>query len=183
MQIHPAFYHNILEHPILHSSSMNIANNPDNSSDHSDEDPEPNAYTRPMLVMGDFNLNATKYTNDTIDSTDYSLDESSFSFTTGPATSADNTANPQKLWHEFLQRNFFECTHARDIRQLLPTFRRGSSASTIDYLYASPILHQSLQTSDIEFISSQWTDHATVCEKRVSMFYKLTFFSLHSCLK
>jgi hypothetical protein len=65
-----------------------------------------------------------------------------------------------KLYPSSLAPDITECTHARDIHQLLPTFRRGSSASTIDYLYASPILHQSLQTSDTEFISSQWTDHA-----------------------
>jgi hypothetical protein len=64
------------------------------------------------------------------------------------------------LWYEFLQQNFRECTHARNTDQLLPTFRRGSSASTIDYIYASPILYKSLRSSDIEFLSSKWTDHA-----------------------
>jgi endonuclease/exonuclease/phosphatase family metal-dependent hydrolase len=150
------FYHRILQLPFLRPSSINISND---LAEDIDEDLSPTNYTRPMLVMGDFNYNAIKYAKGTIDSTAYSLDSTSFSFTPGPATTADTTT-AQQLWHEFLQQNFRECTHARNTDQLLPTFRRGSSASTIDYIYASPILYQSLRSSDIEFLSSKWTDRA-----------------------
>lgn len=55
---------------------------------------------------------------------------------------------------------FFECTHSREEGPLLPTFRRKSSQSTIDYLYASPFFYQHLHSSDIVYLSSEWTDHA-----------------------
>lgn len=41
------------------------------------------------------------------------------------------------------------------------TFRRGTSTSTIDYMFAGLELYQQLQQGDIiEFINSAWTDHA-----------------------
>ncbi|KAI9274037.1 hypothetical protein EDC94DRAFT_510420 [Helicostylum pulchrum] len=55
-----------------------------------------------------------------------------------------------------------ECTHSRDSESLVPTFRRGASSSTIDYIFASPILAQQLIESTIEFINSGWTDHAAL---------------------
>ncbi|GAA5795124.1 hypothetical protein HPULCUR_000476 [Helicostylum pulchrum] len=68
----------------------------------------------------------------------------------------------QRLWHEFLNRNLMERTHSRDSESFVPTFRRGASSSTIDYIFASPILAQQLIESKIEFINSEWTDHAAL---------------------
>ncbi|KAI9325887.1 hypothetical protein BD770DRAFT_457696, partial [Pilaira anomala] len=68
--------------------------------------------------------------------------------------------NPQQKWNSLLTNSFFECTHSREEGPLLPTYRQGTYQSTIDYIFASPFLFQYLQNSSIEFINSDWTDHA-----------------------
>lgn len=112
--------------------------------------------------MGDFNFNASKYTTTNIDSADYPLDTPSFSLTTGSSIGINGTTAAQQLWHELLEQHFQECTNDMENDTILPTFRRGTTVSTIDYIYASAILHQSLKSSDIEFVSSKWTDHTIV---------------------
>ncbi|KAF1801202.1 hypothetical protein V8B55DRAFT_1299047, partial [Mucor lusitanicus] len=74
-------------------------------------------------------------------------------------TSSD-TRESLSCLHSLLHNHFFECTHSRDEGPLLPTFRRGSNHSTIDYLYASSFLFQHLHSSEIAFLASTWTDHA-----------------------
>ncbi|KAI8645760.1 hypothetical protein BD408DRAFT_338127, partial [Parasitella parasitica] len=74
------------------------------------------------------------------------------------ATTSD--FNYHHCWHQLLMNHFFECTHSREEGPLLPTFRRGNCQSTIDYFFASPVLQQHLHSSDIQFMASEWTDHA-----------------------
>ncbi|KAG1035079.1 hypothetical protein G6F43_013298 [Rhizopus delemar] len=42
----------------------------------------------------------------------------------------------------------------------LPTFQRGSSSSTLDYMFGSSSIRDCIQTSNIEFINASWSDHA-----------------------
>ncbi|KAG0870908.1 hypothetical protein G6F15_011532 [Rhizopus arrhizus] len=65
----------------------------------------------------------------------------------------------QKDWHEFLLTNFTELTHP-SLDAPLPTFQRGSSSSTLDYIFGSSSIHDCIQTSNIEFINTTWSDHA-----------------------
>lgn len=71
-------------------------------------------------------------------------------------------------WLDFLAYHMHNCmTRPLDTH---PTFRRGSSISTIDYIYATPSLHSSVCSPYIDFINDQWTDHAllTVSLKLIS---------------
>jgi hypothetical protein len=97
----------------------------------------------PMIILGDFNYQAASYTS-----------------TTTPSPLPILTQPSQKQWHEYINTHFHECTHSREAGHLLPTFRRGQVQSTIDYIYASPVLYQQLHSSSIDFIASDWTDHA-----------------------
>lgn len=139
------FFRELLALPLfnfnhLHSRhSMNSLNQP--------ADIDPTAIT-PMLILGDFNYHATAYIQD---------DEN---YATNLPRSTDSGASVHRTFHHLLNSYFFECTHSREEGPMLPTFRRGSSQSTIDYLYASPFLYQHLHSSDIVFLSSDWTDHA-----------------------
>ncbi|KAL9558681.1 hypothetical protein PS6_001149 [Mucor atramentarius] len=140
------FFRKLLALPLfnfnhLHSRhSMNSLNQPANI--------DPTAIT-PMLILGDFNCLATAYIQD---------DEN---YSTNLPRSTDSGASVHQTLHHLLNSYFFECTpHSREKGPMLPTFRRGSSQSTIDYLYASPFLYQHLHSPDIVFLSSDWTDHA-----------------------
>ncbi|CEP13076.1 hypothetical protein, partial, partial [Parasitella parasitica] len=128
------FFQQLLDIPIFNSMSAS-----------QDAAPEPDN-TTPMLILGDFNYHAAAYIND---STLFTND-----------TSLASSSNAQRSWAHFINSRFFECTHSRGKGPLLPTFRRGSTQSTIDYIYASPFLYQHLHSSKIDFMSSSWTDHA-----------------------
>ncbi|CAO3673010.1 unnamed protein product [Rhizopus stolonifer] len=53
----------------------------------------------------------------------------------------------QKDWNEYVQLHYFNCL---DSAHILRTFQRGSSSSTIYYIYISPVLHSSLISSQVE---------------------------------
>ncbi|KAK4521393.1 uncharacterized protein ATC70_012008 [Mucor velutinosus] len=109
-----------------------------------------------LIILGDFNYHATSYA---IDNTNYTTD--SFS----PPIQSDQPHHhsamlAQHRWHDLLSNHLIECTRSKHDGPLLPTFRRGTSRSTIDYVYCSPTLFQQLHSSSIDFMCSQWTDHA-----------------------
>lgn len=111
---------------------------------------------QPIIILGDFNYHAHSYT---IDNTDYSSE--SFA----PPIQLDHNppashVNSQRIWHQLLTDHLIECTHSRLDGPFMPTFKRGTSMSTIDYLFCSPSLIQQLQSSSIDFMCSEWTDHA-----------------------
>ncbi|KAG1469191.1 hypothetical protein G6F56_003395 [Rhizopus delemar] len=68
----------------------------------------------------------------------------------------------QKGWNEYVQLHYFNCLNSASTQR---TFQRGSSSSTIDYIYASPVLHSSLISSQVEYISAEWKDHALLFAK------------------
>ncbi|KAI9329046.1 hypothetical protein BD770DRAFT_334145 [Pilaira anomala] len=111
-----------------------------------------------MVILGDFNYHANSYA---IDNTNYTNDHF---FPPSTQASIDSIRQPssQHIWHEFLLTHFRECTHSRDTDSFVPTFRRGKSCSTIDYIYTSPQLFQQIVKSNIEFINPAWTDHAAL---------------------
>ncbi|KAG0751945.1 hypothetical protein G6F57_016970 [Rhizopus arrhizus] len=94
-----------------------------------------------MIITGDFNYSpsfSSQYTNSTPQI---------------PFRAA------QRDWHDFLLTNFNEFTHP-SLDNPLPTFRRGTTSSTIDYIFGSLSLFPCVQKSNTEFINSKWTDHA-----------------------
>lgn len=117
--------------------------------------------TPPMIILGDFNYHSLSYATDTSNYDDDDFQPPSDNSTDHVAV----TVNPQQRWHHLMTRYLTECTHSHDNNftpsaSILPTFRRGTSKSTIDYIYVSPILASHLKESNIEFIKDAWTDHA-----------------------
>ena len=97
----------------------------------------------PMLILGDFNFQITDYQGKPVDTYD------------------TNLLHPQHRWYRFLASSFYECSqHSDQLTPALPTFRRGNHSSTIDYIFASPVLFHHLHSSTVDFINSAWTDHA-----------------------
>ncbi|KAI9330551.1 Endonuclease/exonuclease/phosphatase, partial [Pilaira anomala] len=108
-----------------------------------DADPELSPTHPPLIITGDFNFNSSRISLPT------SNDQSSYPFTN----------NSQRNWHSLLCTHFYECTHP-SLDHPLTTFRRGTSSSTLDNIFTSPSLYSSLSSSTVEFLNSQWTDHA-----------------------
>ncbi|KAG1229190.1 hypothetical protein G6F35_002156 [Rhizopus arrhizus] len=88
-----------------------------------------------MIIAGDFN---------------YSLQSSSTA----------HRSNPPTQWLHFLQCHFQNVM--TDLRSLeTATFRRGATThSTIDYIYLSLDMSINYVDADVEFLNSEWTDHA-----------------------
>lgn len=103
----------------------------------------------PMLIVGDFNYHAVMYDGVTSahDTNDYS-------------TNVHRFTSSQYLWHNFVSTTFHNVMRIGLEDNDLPTFRRGSSATTIDYVYASSSFLPHLRSSSVDFVSSNWTDHA-----------------------
>lgn len=80
------------------------------------------------FILGDFNYHAHTYTHDT---NVYTTDDSSSFSPFNLETASSFTPNAQSLWVSFLNPQFFDCTHARGEGPILPTFRRGSTQSTV----------------------------------------------------
>lgn len=93
----------------------------------------------PLFITGDFNYNSSRIRP--------------------PSTSPQSPINHQRNWHSFINNYFTECTHP-SLDHPQSTFRRGNSSSTIDYIYSCHSFAASLATSKIEYLNSQWTDHA-----------------------
>ncbi|KAG1445652.1 hypothetical protein G6F56_009836 [Rhizopus delemar] len=106
------------------------------------DDYTPNSrFNHRLLITGDFNYRPS----------------SSFNYTNSHSQPPAYFA--QRKWHNFLLSNFQELAHP-SLDNPLPTFRRGTTASTIDYIFGSASLASNIQNSSITFINSNWTDHA-----------------------
>ncbi|CDH61037.1 hypothetical protein RO3G_01611 [Lichtheimia corymbifera JMRC:FSU:9682] len=60
-----------------------------------------------------------------------------------------------KPWYEWIMTHFNNC-----FPQGLPTFTRGDSRTTIDYVYGHHSLAPRLSNAIIHFVPSEWTDHS-----------------------
>lgn len=150
------FYEQIMTLPIFQIPELYPFLSED-TSHHIEQNPV-DTFIRPMVILGDFNYHANSYA---IDNTNYTNDHF-FPPSTQASIDSIRQPSPQHLWHEFLLTHFRECTHSRDTDSFVPTFRRGTSCSTIDYIYTSPQLFQQIVKSNIEFINPTWTDHAAL---------------------
>ncbi|GAN00852.1 conserved hypothetical protein [Mucor ambiguus] len=132
----------------------------------------------PDIVVGDFNYNFTQFPAHSI--TDYSPPaleflSSSYASQVLTETSLDpdshfvmpqldqHTTPPvcsQWIWHGLLLHHYSEVSHKLNTDPTTPTFRREFTSTTIDYIFISPDLAPFVTKSDIQFISSTWTDHA-----------------------
>ena len=65
---------------------------------------------------------------------------------------------PRK-WADIIHTHLFNCRENMPDSEN-PTFRRGETMSSIDYIYATKPLHQHLIQSQIDFVEPSWTDHA-----------------------
>lgn len=89
-----------------------------------------------LIVAGDFN---------------YSFDNSSEHFTvTHPCVD---------LLH-FVQQHFTDCFNPPGESFYDLTFKRGTSMSTIDYVFAGSSIHPHINDTHLEFMHRSWTDHA-----------------------
>ncbi|KAG1144619.1 hypothetical protein G6F37_012271 [Rhizopus arrhizus] len=66
----------------------------------------------------------------------------------------------QTAWHSLLLTSFTECSLTRSDCPAAPTFRRGTTCSTIDYIFASESLLVNIHASAVDFLQPTWTDHA-----------------------
>ncbi|OAD80080.1 CCHC-type zinc finger transcription factor [Phycomyces blakesleeanus NRRL 1555(-)] len=74
-------------------------------------------------------------------------------------TTAHST--PPRPWLQFLTDRLVDCvTPTGKVPQ--PTFHRGTSSSTIDYIFASSDLASCATSHSVEYIHSQWSDHCLV---------------------
>ncbi|CEP12137.1 hypothetical protein [Parasitella parasitica] len=146
------FIQQLLTLPIFNFSSAQPTLPQDAASDTSDKfDPT----ITPMLILGDFNYNLSNYSHDISD-----LNSATFSSSSPLDCNSTTPPSSQERWQRLLMNHFFECTRSREDGPLLPTFRRGNSQSTIDYIFASPFLHQHLHSSDIQFMAPKCIHNA-----------------------
>ncbi|KAK4521746.1 Uridine kinase [Mucor velutinosus] len=64
-----------------------------------------------------------------------------------------------KSFIEFLNTHFSDCLNQPNLPHDY-TFRRGSSLSTLDYMFASRDAFFKMSDGDTTFLSQEWTDHA-----------------------
>lgn len=86
-----------------------------------------------VVILGDFNLKISSYLG----------------------SASPSLSCPKSIWCHLLEQSYQLCTSGD-----APTFRSGDTVSTIDYIYASPALHQHLYNAITEYLNSNWTDHA-----------------------
>lgn len=136
----------------------------------------------PAFIVGDFNYNFRHFPatfmvdepllNTNSLNTDYNIPLNSASTqdpeefpievqheSTDP-TSVHSLGRSQWLWHALLLHYYNESSHKLLTNPQMPTFRRGSTKTTIDYIFAAPQLVEFISNEEIEFISNAWTDHA-----------------------
>ena len=102
-----------------------------------------------MLIVGDFNYHAIMYESRTS-----SHENDTTNYNDPRLTSA------QYQWHHLVTSSFHNVMQIGPEDNDLPTFRRGHSATTIDYIYASSSFLPHLCVSAVKFVSPEWTDHA-----------------------
>ncbi|KAL7323945.1 hypothetical protein PS15p_210528 [Mucor circinelloides] len=137
----------------------------------------------PTMIVGDFNYNFRHFPSSSIRTNIHDPDfltnlhlnfpsppeptsstlDGSFPMPTLDLNDPSNMppqSRAQWLWHAMLQHYYQECSHRLQTDPLIPTFTNNQYRSTIDYMYVAPPLTDFLHTSQVEFIGSQWTDHA-----------------------
>lgn len=137
----------------------------------------------PTMIVGDFNYNFRHFPSSSIRTTIHDPNfltnlhlnfpsppepapptlDGSFPLPTLDSNDPSNLppqSRAQWLWHAMLQHYYQECSHRLQTDPLIPTFTNNQYRSTIDYMYIAPPLTDFLHTSQVEFIGSQWTDHA-----------------------
>jgi len=94
----------------------------------------------PSIVLGDFNYNFRHYR----------------------LLPIIDTSNIQSQWlfHSLLTHYYREGTHELSLEPLVPTFRRSSTFSTIDYMFMDPQLVDFRTDHFVHFVHTEWTDHA-----------------------
>lgn len=75
-----------------------------------------------------------------------------------PSTIPPNSIS-QWIWHWIMTQQYTEASHGLQTDPIIPTFRRNTSLSTIDYFFLNPILASFVNSSQVQFISPEWTDH------------------------
>ncbi|ORX44942.1 hypothetical protein DM01DRAFT_245120, partial [Hesseltinella vesiculosa] len=66
---------------------------------------------------------------------------------------------PSRSWFNRLTTSFYNTLACREVQDL-PTFRRGSSSSVIDFIFCSPDLAPLTSRASVAYVSASWTDHA-----------------------
>ncbi|CDH60003.1 hypothetical protein RO3G_01473 [Lichtheimia corymbifera JMRC:FSU:9682] len=64
-------------------------------------------------------------------------------------------SNAVKSWYEWVQMHFDNC-----MPQGLPTFTRGDTRTTIDYIYGHSSLMTRITNANQHFLPASWTDHS-----------------------
>ena len=134
----------------------------------------------PDIIVGDFNYNFNHFPsqsmlNASMQASDF-LTSADNSIPLPPATANDaevesimpqlesvpsSLSRSQWMWHALLLHYYQEQTHQLQTDPAIPTFRRDSTLSTIDYMFVAPSLAPFVAPSNLpQFISSSWTDHA-----------------------
>lgn len=171
------FYAKLLQQPYFHSMLQQMPNSTDFF---------PNTATyptdSPAFIVGDFNYNFRHFPATLMEAealldteflnTDYNFSMISHSTQdpeetpTEPPNELNDPSNmhslsrSQWIWHALLLRYYQETSHKLITNPQVPTFRRGSNKTTIDYIFSAPQLVEFISTEEIEFISDTWTDHA-----------------------
>ncbi|CAO3686594.1 unnamed protein product [Rhizopus stolonifer] len=72
----------------------------------------------------------------------------------------DSFIGAPQSWRDLVDTTLQNCFSDYSGLSQTPTFRRGNSSSTIDYVFASSTLYSFLQECSVDFVNSEWTDHA-----------------------
>ncbi|KAI8968756.1 Endonuclease/exonuclease/phosphatase, partial [Pilobolus umbonatus] len=81
-----------------------------------------------------------------------------FNYNSSPST-RPNLNSPQYNWKSLMDTHYVDCL-AEHLSS--PTFRRGTTCSSIDYFFASQGIATNKYNSSINFINPTWTDHALI---------------------
>jgi exonuclease III len=161
-----AFYAQLLQSVSFHNLFTNMTTD------------NPLATQHPSIVVGDFNYDFTQFpahSFSNISPADLAYIHSVSPPQASPTETLDQVAdsdNPQSspthtalsrcqwLWHSMILHHYTERSHQLQTNPTIPTFRRLSAFSTIDYMFVSPDLSPFVTQPDIQFLSENWTDHA-----------------------
>jgi len=99
-----------------------------------------NVTDAPSIVVGDFNYNFRQYRP--------------------PSIVKPASIQSQWLFHSMLTHYYQESTHELIHEPQVPTFRRNTTFTTIDYMFLNPQLMDFRTDQFVHFVHSDWTDHA-----------------------
>ncbi|KAL7319166.1 hypothetical protein PS15m_002336 [Mucor circinelloides] len=126
------FYTQLLSQPFfqtLLTAMSNSAHSPDYLSTVPDA---------PSMILGDFNYNFRRYRL--------------------PVPSTEPCIESQWLFHSMMLHYYRECTHGLGEDSMIPTFRRNTTFSTIDYSFVDPQLIEFRTDQFVYLVHSKWTD-------------------------